>query len=258
MKTQILNKVYNTPITITEEQFLKIGADLDVYCISNSKLRSIDTISLSLMDIMNTRDNDIARSFLIGTDATGDYTFVGCTGVEFGDSTGKPYAVYDATDYAFVGYYRLDPAQKIVYIADSSTIESSKQYLAIGISDMPTSLIPAMVKAQAMLRVILARTLTNIMGLVQTDGTANTVVDFQLYANQYTADLSAVKVCTVPAKQYKRLQFPFYTSFAGTWYDIGQAVQITAVRNTETLYMLVFFKDTYNNVSFPFIYVINP
>lgn len=258
MKTQLLNKIYNVPITLSDEQFVKIGTDLDIYSMINSKVRSIDSVSVTVMDLMNARDNDAGRSFLIGTDSTGDYTFVGCTGIEFGDSTGKPYALYDATTNVFVGYYRLDPAAKVVQIADNSDIENDKEYVAVAISDAQTSLIPQAIKAMALLKVVLGKGIDKIMSLTQTDGTTNTVIDFSLLENQYTNDLVSVKVCTLQAKLWKRLQFPFYTSFAGTQYDAGEAVQITKARGTETLYMLVFFKDDYGNVSFPFVYVINP
>ena len=216
MKTQLLNKIYNIPISLTDEQFLKIGSDIDIYCMLNSKVRSIDAASVTVMDLLNARDNDAARSFLIGTDATGDYTFVGCTGPEFGDSTGKPYALYDATTSAFVGYYRLDPAAKVVNIADNSDIENEKEYVAVATSDAQTALIPQAIKAMALLKVVLGRGIDKIMSLTQTDGTANTVINFSLLENQYTNDLVSVKVCTLQAKLWKRLQFPFYTTFSGT------------------------------------------
>ena len=259
MKTTIFNKVYNVPVTIDSEQFVKIGADLDIYVLQNTRLRSVDSISANALDIFGSKYNDKAHSFLIAVDSTGKWSFTGGT-TEMEDSTSLTYALFDATTFAFVGFYTLASAGLVTYVSGGNNIANDGEYVAHIIDDVPVSLANAALQAQAALKMIVAKGLDKILNVTEvTDSTNNRLtVTVQLLANQYTCDISSYKVCVLNSKFWKRLQFPFHTAFSGTWYDVGQAVAANYTLDTETRYILLFFKDTYSNVSFPLIYAINP
>lgn len=260
MKTTIFNKTYNVPITIESEQFIKIGADLDMYSLQSSKVRSSDTLSASIIDIVNCAHADIPRAFLIETDVTGDYVFTGGTVTDFGDSTNLPYAVYDATSFDFVGFYRLDAAGVITHIAGADSIANDSTYVVRVLTDTPFSLLNGAVTAIAAFKSAIAKGMDKILSMAEvTDTTAGTLtVTFKVLENQYTFELDSVKYAVIPSKYYKRLQFPFHTTFEGSFSAIGTEFEEVFTLDTDTRFILIWFKDIYGNVSYPLIYVVNP
>jgi hypothetical protein len=70
MKTQIFNKTYDIPVKIDSEQFVTVGAALDMYATTNSKMKSIDSVSPAVFDILDTMFGTDAKAYLISTDAT--------------------------------------------------------------------------------------------------------------------------------------------------------------------------------------------
>jgi hypothetical protein len=260
MKTTIFNKTYNVPISIESEQFVKIGADLDMYSYQSAKVRSSDTMSASIIDIVNCMHSDIPRAFLIETDATGDYSFTGGTAEDFGDSTNLPYALYDSTSFDFIGFYRLDTAGAIVHIAGADDIANDSTYVARVLTDTPFSLLDGAVKAYAAFKSAVAKGMDKILSMVEvTDTTAQTLtVTFKVLANQYTFELASVKYAVIDSKFYKRLQFPFHTTFEGSFSAIGTEFEEVFTLDTNTRFILMWFKDIYGNVSYPLVYVVNP
>lgn len=258
MKTQIFNKSFNIPLSIDSEQFISIGAAVDMYTLLNAKLRSIDTITLGVFDLQSAKYSDMPRVFLIDINATGKQSFQGGTTNDFGDSTGLPYSFYDASSGAFVGFYNLDASGVLTYLSGGDLVVDSSEYIAMPICDLPISLINGCVKARAALTAITNKGITNVVNVTSVDDTANRNIGVGVNANQYTTDLLRFKVVQLEAKYWKRLQFPFHTAFNGTWYNVGQGVSLQYPLNSSTQYVLVFFEDVYGNVSFPFIYVVNP
>lgn len=258
MKTTIFNKTYNVALTIDSEQFITVGTALDMYILSNSKLRTIDNISPAVFDIQSSKWGDMPRVFIIETDATGDWAFTGGDAGDFGDSTNIPYALYDATTFAFAGFYNLAAAGTLTYLIGEDSVANDSTYIAMPMSDVPLSLIDGAVKARAAYTAIMAKGVANVMTISEVDDTVNKNVGVLVQANQYTTDIEQQKLVVLPAKYQKRLQFPFHTAFEGTWYDVGTSVSKSFALDSETVYILVFFKDVYGNVSFPQIYVVNP
>ena len=260
MKTTIFNKTYNVPITLDGEQFIKVGADLDMYSLQNAKVRACDTMSVSAIDIINPMYSDVPRAFLIKTDSTGDWSFVGGTAGDFADSTNMPYALYNHSTYAFAGFYNLDTGGAADHIAGIDGIANDSTYVARVLTDSPLSFISGVVDSVAMLKAAITKGIDKVLSATEVvDTTAHTLtLTFTIFENQYTFELTSFKYAVIASKYWKRLQFPFHTTFEGSWNNLGTDIELEFAEDGDTSFILIWLKDTYGNVSYPLIYVVNP
>jgi hypothetical protein len=71
MNQQVQNSIVNVPVSLTTEQFVQVGNTLPVYGMVSSKVRSVAALQSTVLDLMNVKDNDMGRNFLISIDSTG-------------------------------------------------------------------------------------------------------------------------------------------------------------------------------------------
>lgn len=260
MKKQFFNKIQNIAVTLDNEQFIKLGAALDIYCLSGTKVRSIDSLDVAMLDIMNAKYKEVAGAFLIGITGGGDQTFAGGDDSYMTAAIGLPFSLYDATTYAFAGFYTLDASDAITHIASDDSVVNGRLYVAQVMSDVPIALADSAVTAQALLKIITSRGVDKFVTAAEVSDTTTGkfTLTVTIESNQYTYDIVSFKLAVIQGKMWKRLQFPFHTTFDGTEYPMGTEIELEYDIDEETKYALFFFKDEYGNVSFPLIYAINP
>ncbi len=259
MNTQIFNRAYNVPIGFEHERFLVIGPALAIHHNNGGKLVVINNNPAFTTDMFSYSD-DIARCYAISVESSGKFSFLGGKADEFEDAYNHPYAVYEMDTMKFCGYYRLDYSNTIVHIAGSDLIKAKQKYIARVLSDAPVAMFNPAVKAQAALIATVTKGLQNVISITELADTTNGVheITLKVFDNHFNTELTRFKVAILDGKFIKRLYFPFHSAFEGTWYPIGTQVQVKFPLDTNIRYILTFFEDTYGNISFPLVYIVNP
>lgn len=272
-------------MAIDGDDWLKCKEELGVFRYNRGKISQYTTINPFVLDLIDVPYNSKARKFRMQLEDASTPTYLKVVSEITGwaaEDEDLAYSIYDdAGDY--LGLYKLTGEAtdieftKIVGVDIGVLAYRNKYVVAEAATSYPISNLSEGIKAFSTLKSITSRGIDNILSISEDRSSVPNVVkvSITLLSNEYTYDLKQFRVCAIPGTATKRLNFPFCSSFSvnevqkattpnAEWVDIGSPQPMTADNglyfdtSDNPMFILIFFKDGYGNVSLPIIYVLNP